>query len=263
MRIIEQMKSKGGVLIGMVHTLPLPGTMNHGGSMDAIIEKAISDAKTLEEAGFDAVLVEATLDRPMGMARKSLQLAAMSAICSAVHRAVSIPMGVSYVSSDCQEMFSIARASGADFVRISAFVDTVRFAVGVVEPCAVRAWEVRRDGGMQDIAILADIQVKHAEMVYPQTTLEQSAYLAQTQGADAIIVTGNATGEETPIETIQRVVKVVKIPVVVGSGVAESNLSEQMKLAKGFIVGSSVKVGGNLAAPVDPELASALAKARG
>ena len=122
------------------------------------------------------------------------------------------------LTPDCRDVFSIAKASGADFVRITAFVDTLHFPVGTVQPCAVQAWEVRREGNMQDISILADIQVKHAELVYPQTTLEQSAYLAQAQGADAIVVTGNATGEETPMETIRRVAKVSKIPIVVGSG---------------------------------------------
>lgn len=262
MKIIERMKEKTGVLIGMVHCLPLPGAMNFGGSMDAIVDKAVADAQKLEEAGFDAVLVEATMDKPMGMTRGPLQLAAMGVICGAVHRAVSIPMGVSYMTPDCKDMFSLARVSGADFVRISAFVDTVRFPAGIVQPCAVRAWEVRRDGGMQDIAILADIQVKHAEMVYPQTTLEQSAYFAQAQGADAIVVTGNATGEETSLETIRRVVRVSRIPVVAGSGVSTGNVQAQMELARGFIVGSSIKKDGNLFAPVDPELARELAKAR-
>ena len=235
MKVIERMKEKGGVLIGMVHCLPLPGTMNYGGSMDAIVDKATEDAHALETAGFDAVLVEATMH---------------------------IPMGVSYLTPDCRDVFSIAKASGADFVRITAFVDTLHFPVGTVQPCAVQAWEVRREGNMQDISILADIQVKHAELVYPQTTLEQSAYLAQAQGADAIVVTGNATGEETPMETIRRVAKVSKIPIVVGSGVAPSNVRTQMELARGFIVGTSVKQDGNLMAPIDLALASELARAR-
>ena len=253
MKVIERMKEKGGVLIGMVHCLPLPGTMNYGGSMDAIVDKATEDAHALETAGFDAVLVEATMDKPMGMVRGPLQLAAMSVICGAVHRAVHIPMGVSYLTPDCRDVFSIAKASGADFVRITAFVDTLHFPVGTVQPCAVQAWEVRREGNMQ---------VKHAELVYPQTTLEQSAYLAQAQGADAIVVTGNATGEETPMETIRRVAKVSKIPIVVGSGVAPSNVQTQMELARGFIVGTSVKQDGNLMAPIDLALAAELARAR-
>ena len=104
MKVIERMKEKGGVLIGMVHCLPLPGTMNYGGSMDAIVDKATEDAHALETAGFDAVLVEATMDKPMGMVRGPLQLAAMSVICGAVHRAVHIPMGVSYLTPDCRDV---------------------------------------------------------------------------------------------------------------------------------------------------------------
>ena len=94
------MLEKNSALIGMVHCLPLPGTMNYAGSMDAIIEKAVSDAKTLEKAGFDAILTEPTLDLPSGMARGQLQLAAMSIICKAVSTAVSLPTGVSYLTPD-------------------------------------------------------------------------------------------------------------------------------------------------------------------
>ena len=56
--------------------------------------------------------------------------------------------------------------------------------------------------------------------------------------------------------------KVSKIPIVVGSGVAPSNVRTQMELARGFIVGTSVKQDGNLMAPIDLALASELARAR-
>lgn len=262
MKIIEMMKRGGKTLIGMVHVLPLPGTMNYGGSMDKLIHKAVFDARTLESSGFEAVLVEPTLDKPSGMRRGPLQLAAMSAVCSAVHQAVPIPMGVSFFTPDCQDVFAIAKASGADFVRLTTFVDTVVFPADIAYPSAVRAWEIRRQDGMQGIAILADIQVKHGKMLYPDTRLEESAFYAQHQGADAIVVTGSATGQETPMESIRRVRKVSKIPVVVGSGVSAENIRQQMTLADGFIVGSSIKLKGDLAAPVDADLAAALCKAR-
>lgn len=230
--------------------------------MDVLVEKALADAKTLEQAGFDAILAEPTLDRPMGMTRGPLQLAAMSTICGALHREIQLPLGVSFLSRDCGDLFAVAKASGAEFVRISAFVDTLRFIAGVVEPCAVRAWEVRRDGGMEDIAILADIHVKHAEMVYPQISLETSAAYAQAQGADAVIVTGTTTGEETPLDSLQRVRRVSRIPVIAGSGVSSANLPAQMEAASGFIVGSAIKRKGSLSAEVDPELARALVDAR-
>lgn len=261
MKIIDMMK-KNHVLIGMIHALPLPGTMNYGGSMEGIIRKAVRDAQTLEEAGFDSVLVEPTLDCPSGMSRSQLQLAAMSVICRAVKDAVNLPMGVSFYTEDCMDMFSVARASGADFVRVTTFVDTVIFPSGVSCPSAVRVWEVRRQEDMRGIAVLADIQVKHGKLMYPDTKLEESAYFAQRQGADAVIVTGRATGEETPLDTIQRVKKAVTVPVIVGSGVAAGNIQAQMREADGFIIGSSVKEMGRLEAPVNEKLAEEIVFAR-
>lgn len=259
MKIIDIMKNNGA-LIGMVHCLPLPGAMNYGGSMNAIVEKAEKDAKALERAGFDAVLVEPTLDLPSGMARGQLQIAAMGIICAAVRNTVRLPMGVSFFTEDCLDMFSIAKASDADFVRVTTFVDTVVFPAGVSYPSANRVWEARSRYGMKDIAVLADIQVKHGKMMYPDVQLEESAFFAVRQGADAVIVTGNATGQETPVEAIQRVKRVSNVPVVAGSGVSPDNVREQMKAADGCIVGSSIKKDGRLDAPVDEKLAAEIVR---
>ena len=119
-----------------------------------------------------------------------------------------------------------------------------------------------KEKGMEDIAVLADIQVKHGKLMYPETTIEESAYFAERQGADAVIVTGNTTGEETPLDTIRRVKDIVKIPVVVGSGVRKETIAAQMEAAEGFIIGSSIKEGGKLAKPVNEKMALALADAK-
>lgn len=230
--------------------------------MKEIIGKAVRDAQVLEKTGFEAVLVEPTLDCPSGMPRGRLQLAAMSVICGAVRSAVSVPMGVSYYTEDCMDMFAVAKACGADFVRVTTFVDTVIFPSGVSYPSAVRVWEVRRQEDMRDIAVLADIQVKHGKLMYPDTRLEESAYFAQKQGADAVIVTGTVTGEETPVDTIRRVRRAVTVPVVVGSGVTAGNIRSQMCEADGFIIGSSIKEKGRLEAPVDQKLAEEITAAR-
>ncbi|MCK5731409.1 MAG: photosystem I assembly BtpA, partial [Tenericutes bacterium] len=42
-------------VIGMVHCLPLPGTAGFKDNMKTIITQAILDAKTLEQAGCDAI----------------------------------------------------------------------------------------------------------------------------------------------------------------------------------------------------------------
>lgn len=102
--------------------------------------------------------------------------------------------------------------------------------------------------------VLADIQVKHTNMLLPHVTIEKSAKNAVDCGADAVIVTGSAIGETTPIEMIERVKKVVKVPVVAGSGVNAQNIDAQLSIADGAIIGSSLKEGGILSNPISGEL---------
>jgi hypothetical protein len=78
-------------------------------------------------------------------------------------------------------------------------------------------------------------------MLLPHVPIEESAAVAESCGADAVIVTGAQTGRETPLETVRRVKQAVRCPVIIGSGVKSSNIKEQLAVADGAIVGSSLK----------------------
>lgn len=58
MDIVKEMKNGKKFLIGMVHCLPLPGTYNSDTDIHQVIERAVSDAKALEAANFDALIIE-------------------------------------------------------------------------------------------------------------------------------------------------------------------------------------------------------------
>ena len=58
MALFDKIKDGEKVLIGMIHCLPLPGTLGSQNTIEKVIERAVSDAKVLEAAGFDAVMVE-------------------------------------------------------------------------------------------------------------------------------------------------------------------------------------------------------------
>ena len=107
---------------------------------------------------------------------------------------------------------------------------------------------------MDGVMVLADIQVKHTNMLLPHVSIEQSAKNAAACGADGIIVTGSAIGMETPIEMIEKVKKVVPVPVIAGSGVNAANIGEQLKIADGAIIGSSLKEGGIVSNPISGRL---------
>lgn len=238
-------------VIGMVHCLALPGTAEFGGDIKRVMDQAVADAVTLEKAGVDALIVENMNDNPFGILLEKPAVAALSAATARVRDAVSIPVGVDAAFNDCVAALSIAKANDCHFVRIPVFVDTVEFYGGIITPCAKLCMETRRNLEATDVMVLADVQVKHTNMVLPQINIEASAKVAAGCGADAIIVTGSAIGVETPIEMIKRVKKVVDIPVIAGSGVNAENIDEQLNTADGAIIGSSLKQGGIPSNPID------------
>ena len=251
----ENFLGKGSqTIIGMVYCLPLPGTPGFDGDFQKIIDQAVQDAIILEKAGVDAVIVENMGDTPFAALLDKAQIVALTAAAQKVRDAVKIPIGIDAAFNDCETSLAIAGMCGADFVRIPVFVDTVLFSDGIIYPCARKCVNYRKAMGLEHVKILADVQVKHAHMLNPQITVEMSAKDAVGNGADGIIVTGALIGAETPLDMIQRVQKAVKVPVFAGSGVNSKNIHDQLQIADGCIIGSSLKKDGVLTNPIDYDL---------
>lgn len=248
-------------VIGMVHCLPLPGMPGFCGDMKKVIDQAVNDAIVLEKSGMDAVIVENMGDNPFGVVMDTEQSCALAVIGANVAHNIKIPIGIDAAMNDYKTSLSIAKAIDGAFVRIPVFVDTVEFFGGIISPCARQAMIFRKNLQAENIKILADIQVKHTHMVLTHVSIEDSAKAAESCGADAIIVTGTHVGVETPIEIIQRVRKVTKLPLIAGSGVKTTNIREQLSIADGAIVGSSLKEGGIIENSVSLKLASDLINA--
>jgi predicted TIM-barrel enzyme len=96
--------------------------------------------------------------------------------------------------------------------------------------------------------------------------LEQEARDCYARGlADALVVSGVATGEPTPMADLKRVRGAVpEAPLLVGSGASAETVAELLSVADAVIVGTSVKREGRLSNPVDVERVRRLvAAARG
>jgi predicted TIM-barrel enzyme len=100
----------------------------------------------------------------------------------------------------------------------------------------------REQIGAQHIALLTDIQVKYSTLLESGKTLEQSARQAAAAGADAIIVTGSATGH-APDAADLRAAQAAGLPVLIGSGLTAANASAIWPLADGTIVGTALRSG--------------------
>lgn len=245
-------------VIGMVHCLPLPGTAGFKNDIDTLINQAVQDAKTLEKAGVDALIIENMGDTPFAATLEPAQVSALSAITAYISKEVKIPFGIDAAFNDYQAALSIAKITGARFVRIPVFVDTVVYSGGIITPCAREAAIYRRTIHAEHIGIFADIQVKHTHMLVPSISIQESAKTAVSCGADGIIVTGAAIGTATPLEAIKQVKQIVNVPVMAGSGVQADNIVEQLQVADGAIIGSSLKEGGRIDQPISYELTRAV-----
>lgn len=251
-------------IIGMVHLLPLPETPNFGGDVDAIYERALLDAAALGWAGCDGLIVENFGDEPYLIGEPTTtQIAVMASVAYHVRREASIPVGINVQFNAWQAEIALAFACKLDFVRVEVFVDTVISAQGIVHPCSAQIARLRASLGAGRVQLWADVQTKYTQNLIAQP-LAQSGIDAKAAGADALIVTGAATGQATPLEAVAEVKSVVDLPVYVGSGTTIDNVQAVLAVADGAIVGSSLKQHGIVTNPVDPERVRAfIAAARG
>ena len=238
-------------IIGMVHLLPLPGSARWGGSMQAVIDAAVTDARALAEGGVDAVMVENFGDVPF---RKdhvdAYTVAAMTVALVAIRREIRLPLGVNVLRNDALSALSIASVCGASMVRVNVHVGAMLTDQGVVEGRASETLALRRQLGAA-VRIFADIDVKHARPL-AEFPIEESAADAVERGlADALIVTGPRTGTGVDVDRLLRVRTAVDVPVYAGSGVTDETIASLRTRCDGAIVGSWLKVDGNVANPVD------------
>lgn len=260
----------GRPLVGMVHLPPLPGSPGYrdgtagpaGVSADreSIRERARADARALAEGGVDAVLVENYGDSPFYPESVPAHVVAdVTACVRTVDRAVELPVGVNVLRNDARAALSAAAAGGGGFVRVNVHAGTAVTDQGVIEGKAHETLRLKDRIDAGDVALFADVDVKHAAPLGDRSFAERARDLVERGRVDGVVVTGEATGEPTPVEAVRRTREAVagagegSTPVLVGSGVTPDNVGRILDAADGAIVGTSLKEGGVTEHPVDPD----------
>lgn len=251
-------------LVGMVHLAALPGTPRYRLPVARIVDRAVNDARALEAAGFDAVIVENMGDVPYLARTVGPEIVAcMTAALVAVRSAIRLPIGVQVLAGANDAAIAIALAGGASFVRVEGYV----FASVADEGLLARAdagplLRYRRAIGAESIAVLCDIRKKHSShAITADLDVGALAAAAAFAGADGVIVTGDATGDPTSIEDLQAARGGSRLPVLGGSGATVDDIAALLEVAHAVIVGSSIKRQGRWDQPVDPVRAAALVEA--
>lgn len=242
-------------LIGMVHVGALPGSPAAALPVRELARAASEEARTLEEAGFDSVLVENMHDLPYvhGKHLGPEVVSAMSAVVWEVTRAVKIPVGVQILSGGARHALAVAHTCNAAFIRVENFVFSHIAEEGILpEGEAGTLLRYRREIGAERVRIFADIDKKHAaHAMTADLTLSDWAHAAEFFKADGMIVTGKFTGRPPTPEHLREAKQASKLPVLVGSGATAASVRGMLADSDAVIVGTWIKSGGHWANPVD------------
>jgi len=249
------------LLIGAVHLRPLPGSPRWEGDLESVIDSAVRDARAYESGGAHALFIENFGDIPFTKGPVAPEtLAAMAAAGRAVGAAVKLPLGFNVLRNDARAALALCAACRGSFIRVNVHTGAMLTDQGVIEGNAYETLRYRHRVCPQ-AQIFADVHVKDA-VPFPNWTLEDAARDTVERGlVDALIVSGKGAGLQTgltDVEKVRRTCPAVKI--LLGGGVTPANARDYLPVADGFIVGSSLKIDGQVANPVDPKRVAALAK---
>ncbi|MGQ0572352.1 MAG: BtpA/SgcQ family protein [Armatimonadota bacterium] len=252
----------GKPIIGMVHLPPLPGAPRYQGEpMTALIDAALRDARAWWKGGADGVMIENAGDLPFAKPERigHETVAALTAVAVTLVREVPLPLGVNCLANGVLPALAVAKASGARFVRANQWVNAYVANEGFVEGAAPAAMRFRAWVRAHDIAIFADVHVKHgSHAVVGDRSLAEQTRDAIFFDADVLIATGQRTGDAADIDEIRGIKTASTLPVIVGSGLTADNVPELLLIADGAIVGTWAKVEGLWWNPVDVERVSGL-----
>ena len=234
----------------MVHLLPLPGSPNWAGDMNAILDAARRDAHALADGGCDGIIVENMGDLPYLNGEIFPETVAAMTLATAKVCEIGLPVGVQALAAANREALGIALATGAQFIRAEAFAYGHLADEGWMNASAGPL--LRHKAHLQaDVQIWTDVQKKHsAHAVTADLSLEELCHGAQFCGADALIITGSRTGKAPVLKDIQSA-STADLPVIIGSGVTVDNVHEYAEVADALIIGSALKFNGDWRERVD------------
>jgi membrane complex biogenesis BtpA family protein len=240
-------------VIGVVHLLPLPTSPRWGGNLRTVINRAEQEATALASGGVDGIIIENFFDAPF--VKQSVDpavVSAMSLVTQRIMNLVPLPVGINVLRNDARSAMAIATCVDAQFIRVNVLTGVMATDQGLIEGQAHELLRYRRELG-SDVKIFADVLVKHARPLGAPNLTTAVMETIERGLADAVILSGWATGSPPNHEDLELATAAAKgTPVFVGSGANWENIPRLIQAADGVIVSSSLKRKGQIEQPIDP-----------
>ncbi|WP_299917456.1 BtpA/SgcQ family protein [uncultured Roseobacter sp.] len=241
-------------VIGMVHLGALPGAPLYDPSVD-LVAAARADLRSLQAAGFDAVMFGNENDRPYEFEVDAASTAMMAYVIGQLRGDITVPFGVNMLW-DPMASVAVGAATGAAFVR-EIFTGTYASDMGVWSPDAGQALRYRARLGRSDMAMLFNVSAEFAHSLDARPLPDRARSAVFSSIPDAVLVSGQITGEAATLGDLEAVKAALPgTPVMANTGVKHDTVADVLRIADGCIVGSSLKVDGDTWNAVDPDRAA-------
>ncbi len=227
----------------MIHFSALEGCSDFEGR-EIVRARAIEDLQVLQAQGIDAVLFENNFDTPKQARLPERAAQHFRELVAELAPITHVPWGICALWNDYDLGFELCSKYGGQAVRIPVFTDSVDTTYGrfLADPSAVIT--SREHHQAEEVLILADVQVKHAQLVAPRSFAESFEDTIQL-GADGAIITGQWTGDPPSVEQCRaaQLQNQNRVHLLTGSGMTTDNISSFLPFLDGCIVGSAFKEG--------------------
>ncbi|MHB9807581.1 BtpA/SgcQ family protein [Pantoea ananatis] len=245
---IQAIFSRPKAVIGVIHCDPFPGTPKYRGkSVSAIIERALRDAENYILGGVHGLIVENHGDIPFSKPEDigPETPALMAVITEKVRERFGVPLGINVLANAALPAFATALAGGADFIRVNQWANAYIANEGFIEGAAAKALRYRSQLRAEHIRVFADSHVKHgSHAIVADRSIQELTRDVDFFEADAVIATGQRTGDSATLDEIDEIRTATALPLLVGSGVTPANVCQILGRTQGVIVASALKVDG-------------------
>ncbi|QWA10911.1 BtpA/SgcQ family protein [Sodalis ligni] len=254
---IQDIFSRSKAVIGVVHCLAFPGTPQYQGQpFSKIIDRALYDAKHYIAGGVHGLIIENHGDIPFAKPEDigPETAALMSVITDRIKNEFGVPLGINVLANAALPALATALAGGADFIRVNQWANAYIANEGFIEGAAAKALRYRSMLRAEHIRVFADSHVKHgSHAIVADRSIQELTRDVDFFQADAVIATGQRTGDSATLEEIDEIRSATGLPLLVGSGVTPDNVQQILQRTQGVIVASTLKVGGVWWNEVEPE----------
>jgi membrane complex biogenesis BtpA family protein len=241
-------------VIGMCHMQAMPGDPKFDAAkgLDWIYDQARADMLALQDGGIDAIMFSNEFSLPYLTKVETITVASMAAIIGELKNEIKIPYGVN-VLWDPGASLDLAMATGAQFVR-EIFTGVYASDFGLWNTNVGEVVRHQHRIGAEHVRLLFNIVPESAVYLGDRQIGDIARSTVFNNQPDALCVSGLTAGAEASVQTLQLVKQAVPdTPVFANTGVRLDNVTEQLQVADGAVIGTAFKQEGNTWNPIEIE----------